>query len=72
MHVHHCGLCILELSVAAEDRPFIMSFHYFCRKKLKESPKPLDEPSNYMQNNFSQEDNTLKVSSKAGEGCYGS
>lgn len=41
-------------------------------KKFKESPKRQKEPSNYMQNNFSPEDDTSKVNSKAGEGCYGS
>lgn len=41
-------------------------------RSIKENPKPLDKPSNYMQNNFSQEGDTSKMSSKAGEGCYGS
>lgn len=61
------GACILEPNMEAEDRPFIC-----CCKKLKESPMPLDETSNYMQNNFSQENDTSQVNSKAGEGCYGS
>lgn len=42
------------------------------RKKTILSFVALDEPNNYMQNNFSQENGTSKVNSKAGEGCYGS
>lgn len=63
----HCGTSILDSSMEAEDHPFI-----YCQKKLKENPKPLEEPRNYMENNFSLEDDTSKVSSKAGEGCYSS
>lgn len=41
-------------------------------KKTTLSFVAVDEPNNYMQNNFSQENGTSKVNSKAGEGCYGS
>lgn len=67
LHLHNHGACIPGPSMEAEDHPFLC-----CSKKLKESLMPLDEPSNYMQNNFSQGDDTSKVNSKAGEGCYGS